>query len=78
MFPICKENYDISVLVDAHICSTRKSEKKCWLDERDLVGHFIFHQNRSTGVAILFKNPFEIKIHGEIKDTNGKMVTSSF
>ena len=68
IFNKCRNLYDISILVDTHC--TKEVEQK-WLTEWGYKGFFSSHTSNSRGVAILFKNSFEYKIHDMIKDKDG-------
>ncbi len=65
MFDKFKNQYDISILVDTH-CTNEKEKK--WIHEWGYEGKFSSFTSTSRGVAILFKNSFEYKIHDEIID----------
>ena len=71
IFTKCKEKYDISVLIDIHC--TSQLEKK-WINEWGYVGRIAPFSSTSRGVAILFRNTFEFKIHDEIKDPDGNFI----
>ncbi|CAG2194572.1 unnamed protein product [Mytilus edulis] len=66
-----KDLYDIIILVDTH--STSEKEKQ-WLHEWGYVGKFSSFSSKSRGVAVLFRNTFEFKIHGETIDLSGNFV----
>ena len=71
IFEYCKERYDISILVDTHSC---KDDEKMWFNEWNYISKFSSWSSRSRGVAILFKNTFDFKIHDEYIDTNGNFI----
>ncbi|CAG2214176.1 E3.1.11.2 [Mytilus edulis] len=71
IFTKYKDLYDIIILVDTH--STSEKEKQ-WLHEWGYVGKFSSFSSKSRGVAVLFRNTFEFKIHGETIDLSGNFV----
>ncbi|CAG2214956.1 unnamed protein product [Mytilus edulis] len=71
IFTKYKDLYDITILVDTH--STSVKEKQ-WLHEWGYVGKFSSYSSKSRGVAILFKNTFEFKIHEETIDLMGNFI----
>ncbi|CAG2211429.1 unnamed protein product [Mytilus edulis] len=71
IFTKYKDLYDITILVDTH--STSEKEKQ-WLHEWGYVGKFSSYSSKSRGVAILFKNTFEFKIHEETIDLMGNFI----
>ncbi|CAG2230507.1 unnamed protein product [Mytilus edulis] len=71
IFTKYKDLYDITILVDTH--STSEKEKQ-WLHEWGYVGKFSSYSSKSRGVAILFKNTFEFKIHDETIDLMGNFI----
>ena len=71
IFCRCRAAYDISILVDTH-CAPEKENQ--WLTEWGYKGHFSSLSSTSRGVAILFKNSFEYKVHREIKDKRGNFL----
>lgn len=68
IFDRCRNQYDITVLIDTH---SSESTEKLWLDEWGYKGHFCSCSSTKRGIAILFKNSFEYKVHGELKDKGG-------
>ena len=67
----CRSQYDISVLIDTH--STNNVENQ-WHTEWGYDAYFSSYASNSRGVAILFKNSFEFKVHRDIKDKNGNFI----
>ena len=67
----CRSQYDISVLIDAP--STTNVENQ-WHTEWGYDAYFTSYASNSRGVAILFKNSFEFKVHRDIKDKNANFI----
>ena len=68
IFMKCRENYDITFLVDTHC---KKELEPYWHSEWGYKMFFSSHTTNSRGVAILFKNTFACDIIGQKSDTQG-------
>ena len=71
IFLYCRQNFDITFLVDTHC--TEKVEK-LWAAEWGYKIKFSSFESNSRGVAILFKNTFQLNILDEIHDPSGNFL----
>ena len=67
----CKNKYDISVLIDTHC---KKEKENQWRQEWGYTCYFSSHTGNSRGIAVLFNNTFQFKVHDEIKDKEGNFL----
>ena len=64
-------NFSIICIVDSHF---DKSNEKIYAAEWGYSTYFSSFSSQSRGVAVLFKNDFEFKIHRTHRDNNGNLL----